>query len=231
MSDTTMLVVNIGLGCPPFMSDNTRASFQDACSRWGCDYVEINDKGNFRYHPPILKLKAFDLCPHSRIFVVDADAIIRSDAPNPFENMDQNYLWAVKNQQLHHPSFYQHANVILAKQQIEEILKHKPIKYNFDVDEVSRDFFNSGVVMLNRELHEPILALAYWLLLRVPGINWWDQIPLNIAAYTLLGGYHELGIEWNYMFPTNRVKMNAYIYHFAGDNCRYEILKTLDWKA
>jgi predicted O-methyltransferase YrrM len=50
-------------------------------------------------------------------------------------------------------------------------------------------------------------------------------------AINFFGGYIDLGSQWNYQFPTVHSPMSAFIYHFAGDPTRYDILKRIDWIA
>lgn len=219
----TMLVINTN----KVMTDCTRQSLQDACRRWKCDYTEITESSE-PYHHAALKLKAFDLVPHDRIFVVDSDTVIRGDAPNIFEITDPKKFYAVKNQQPHYPPAY-NANVVIAEQEIERVLAVPETHFagTFDAPWIAKNFFNSGVCVTSREYHKKIYDLAFYCF-EGAALQWWDQIPLNIAV-NVYGGYTDLGAEWNYQFPTDMGKMTAYIYHFAGDPTRYEKLKNIGW--
>jgi len=152
---------------------------------------------------------------------------VRSDTPNPFKLCDPRFLYAVKNQQSHFPPAY-NVNVQIAYRDIQQVLSLKEVEGRLDVDLISRDFCNAGVVLINREFHTELYKIAYNLFLGT-NTQWWDQIPLNMAIYSQLGGYHDLGQEWNYQFPSNFAAMTAYIYHFAGNPGRYDILKRVNW--
>ncbi len=211
------------------MCQNTRDSFKDACKRWDCDYLEYTEKTP--YHPALMKLKAFELYPdYERLFIIDSDCIIRSDTPSPF-NFDKDIFGAVQNQQARHPGAYKTANVQGAKQGIELVKKYKNLVSDIDIEWLSNYFFNSGVLLVNRDRHESVLDFAFGLCDNVPGLMWWDQIPLNVSMYLLLGNYTNLGEEWNYQFPYYLDRMAAYVYHFAGLPTRYEDLKHVNWKA
>jgi lipopolysaccharide biosynthesis glycosyltransferase len=225
--DKTLLVINTNL----VMSDNTRESLQDAARRWNCDYVEFRDAGDFDYHGAALKLKAFHICNHDRIFVIDSDTVIRHDTPSPFECCPPEDFGAVKNMQPHHPPIYCVSNIGIALRDLHKIVNENNITEPVDIDYLANNFFNSGVVVLTREHHEEVLDYAFDLFVGAKGVQWWDQLPLNVAVLLKLNEYRDLGQGWNYMFPQSFHKMNAYIYHFAGNPSRYDILKMVNWRA
>ena len=218
------------------MSDNTRDSFKDACNRWNCDYIEITKADPaIVYHHAVLKLHAFNLCTHDRIFIIDSDTIIREDAPNVFEFADPTKYYAIKNQQNHIPMMFHIPNINIARRDIRTVLKTKTVPNPVNIEYLSNNFFNSGVTIVSREHHKEVLDLAFYLFTDVPGIQWWDQIPINIAVASILGKYHDPGVQWNFQFPGGAIpkdsnKMVAYIYHFAGNPYRYDILKTINWR-
>lgn len=220
-----LLVLNIG----DFLADNSRRSYKAACKRWECDYVEITE-GLPPYHSACLKLKAFELCAHDRVFVLDADTVIRSDAPNLFDITDPEHFYAVKNQQPHYLPGYQLPNIQIADRDIRVVAEAHGLT-TLDIETLSREFFNSGVCVASREYHEEVYAKAFEYFASLPNLQWWDQIPLNIAVETMLGGYQRLGVEWNYQFSKNFSRMTQYIYHFAGDPGRYETLKYVNWRV
>ncbi len=214
------------------MSDNTRDSMQDAAGRWKCDYIEFRDKGDFNYHGAAQKLRAFHICNHDRIFLIDSDTVIRHDTPSPFELVPPDKFGAVKNAQPHHPHIYTFSNFGIAVRDLNKIIQNNELEeYNIDIDYLANNFFNSGVVVLTRESHEEVLEYAWKLFVGAKGVQWWDQLPLNVSVLLKLGEYKDLGQGWNYMFPNSFHKMNAYIYHFAGNPSRYSILKTVNWRA
>lgn len=227
MRDKAIFVVNT----KDTMSQASRDSITHAAGRWEADFVEIT-KFDGKFHPAALKLKAFELCDYDNLFILDADTIIRNDAPSIFAQAPAEFFCAVRNNQPHTPKVYRDANTRLAKEQIEAIIETKSIEEPIDVDWLSENFFNSGVVVASRREHALVLAYAFHLFSNVPNINWWDQIPLNIAVHILLGGYTDIGSTWNFMFPNRLDQMNAFIYHLAGNPNRYHILNgNINWRT
>ena len=214
------------------LSQNSRDSISDAARRWGADYTEVTNYP-YKYHPASLKLKAFDICSsYDRILVLDSDTIIRSDAPNIFEVASSPEIYyAIKNTQPSDPPVYQEAGKIISRKEINSIVSvGKILPPELDLDKVVKSLFNSGVTVITRPLHEPILAYAFYLFCGSP-LNWWDQVPINLAVFSILGGYEDLGQRWNRQFPVHTKHMDAYIYHYAGNPERYEILKHVNWRA
>jgi lipopolysaccharide biosynthesis glycosyltransferase len=223
----TILVINTNGS----VSDNSRDSFLDAARRWNCDYKEVTEF-NTPWHPASIKLKAFDLTTADRIMVLDSDTIIRFDAPSIFDAFpDPTQYYAVKNTQSTDPPVYQHAAVGLASQQIDAILANKCVRLNLDKGMIVNGLFNSGVTVISRPKHEEYLTYAYYLYLNVD-LQWWDQVPTNVACYALGGGYTEMGVTWNRQFPPSDVStMQNFLYHYAGNPERYEILRHVNWRA
>jgi lipopolysaccharide biosynthesis glycosyltransferase len=204
-----------------------------AASRWEADYIEVKESSAV-FHHAALKLCAFDFCDYDNICILDSDTIVRSDAPSIFAVAPEECFCAVKNQQAHYPGSYQKPNVDLARMQIERIRDSgklvNPEKLN--VEDLAANFFNSGVVVVNRQHHALILSYAFHLFSSVPGLGWWDQIPLNVAVQVLHGGYLDMGQMWNFIFPSRFDQMTAYIYHFAGDPTRYRTLDgRVNWRV
>ena len=230
MSDKALLTINVSdplrITQGGFLSENSRQSFKDACRRWDCDYVEYTTVGG--HHPAFFKLKAFDLCPHDRIMVLDADTIVRDDTPSPFDMTDPEYFHASQNEQEHQAPHVRRIHQQMALESLKSILTTKPIESLVDADYIKENFFNSGMLIISREYHQPVMSLA-WYLNEYVTSNWLDQLPLNLAVFAFLGGYVDMGPAWNYQIPQDYKNMNAYIYHFSGDPRRYDLLNTVNW--
>jgi hypothetical protein len=226
----TILTIAINQGTEPFLQENSRQSFIDAANRWGCDYTEIT-KNNTPYHPTTLKLMIFDLCKHDRIFLIDADAIIRKDAPNIFDLTDPKLFYAVKNYWDYFEKFgYRpREDIEIAHREFNNIKLRKNLDPTLNEDYICNNFFNSGVQVVSREYHSEIYPLALSYCLDVP-LVWWDQMPINIAVYTIMKNYTGLSLEWNWRFPESTNKMSGFVDHYAGNPERYRILKNVDWK-
>jgi len=210
-----------------FLAENSRESFQDACRRWDCDYIEYTGPC-FAGHPAFLKLHAFSLCPHERIMVLDADTIVRDDTPSPFDMTSPEYFHASQNAQAHHAPHVTEIHKKMAEESIRNILTVKPIESLIDADYIRDNFFNSGMLIISREYHEPVLSLAVYLSEFVSA-HWIDQIPLNIAVFAYLHGYVDMGVAWNRQISSNFDHMTDYIYHFSGDPRRYDLLNRVNW--
>jgi len=212
-----------------FMCSNVRDSFQDAAQRWNCDYIEMTEKiFPVVYHPGAVKLLAFDLCESDRIFVIDADAIIRENCPSPFDTFDDKSFVAVKNQQSHFPAMYLYVNPRIMREELKRIYERFPqIDFNIDT------FFNTGVCLANRTLHKDILKRALDIFLVTPQLQWYDQAPLNYAVVESGTKVILADMIWNFQFPHpgNPDYSKIYIYHFAGLPSRYKILEKIDWRA
>jgi len=212
-----------------FMCDNVRDSFQDAAQRWDCDYIEMTEEiFQVAYHPGAVKLSAFDLCESDRIFVIDADAIIRINCPSPFEVFDDKSFVAVKNQQPHFPGMYLYANPRIMQMELNRIYEKFP-KIDFDVE----SFINTGVCLINRTLHKDILEHALEIFKVTPQLQWYDQAPLNYALVRANAKITLADYIWNFQFPhpNNLNYFKAYIYHYAGLPDRYDNLPRMDWRG
>lgn len=211
------------------MSQDTRDSVLAAAKRWEADYVEITESdAPFAHHA--LKLHAFELCDYNYLLILDSDTIIREDAPNIFAQAPAELFCAVRNQQPHYPRAYDQ-NVGLARAQIEYIMERQHLgPKEVDVEWLSNNFFNSGVMVVSREHHALTFAYAAHIFER--GLQWWDQIPINVAVHRLHHRYMDLGSMWNFQFPNRLDRMTAYIYHFAGDPGRYKKLDgEVNWRV
>jgi hypothetical protein len=173
----------------------------------------------------------FDLCKHDRIFLIDADAIIRKDAPNIFDITYPKLFYAVKNYWNYFEKFGYRPkeDIEIAHREFNNIRLMKNLDPTLNEDYICNNFFNSGVQVVSREFHSEIYPLALNYCLDVP-LVWWDQMPINIAVFTIMKNYAELDLKWNKRLPQNLDKMDAYVYHFAGDPTRYDRLKMINWR-
>lgn len=215
-----------------FLDQNTRDSFEFTANRWNCSYIEIVDAKEYNIlHPAFVKLKVLELCDADRIFLVDADAIIRADAPNIFEITHPELFYAVQNDWEYFKTvgYNPKEDYGIARVEIDKILKVHPVP-TMDWDLISRYFFNAGVQVYSRKHHSRVIDYANLLFQDTNGLQWWDQMPTNLAVYSLLGTYQQLDLTWNWRFPRNFNKMEGYVIHFAGDPGRYEKIKHVNWR-
>src|SRR3990172_6569550 len=116
------------------------------------------------------------------------------------------------------PPFYQYAADQIQPKEIELIMQQYPV-FAFDHSR----YFNTGFLMVNRELHSRIMERASEIFLSVTGLGWWDQSPLNYAVQESGVPLFMADTTWNYCMPPVAQGMEKYIYHFAGIPTRREI--------
>lgn len=87
---------------------NSRASHEHAARRWGCEYLvlpapwgELHNCGAFgaKLEMDRLPVPGGSLAGESRVCWVDADTVVRSDAPNPFDLVPPGSFGGVPNDQ------------------------------------------------------------------------------------------------------------------------------------
>jgi hypothetical protein len=111
-----------------YLTSNARDSFEAAATRWGCSFEEITTEPKATQirtgYVPEQKLGIPDAMDgeHDRVFQVDADCLIRSTAPNPFDLFaDTSKVYGVPyiDQRRNMPSLYaikKLSGVVTAKQ-------------------------------------------------------------------------------------------------------------------
>lgn len=223
-SRNALVTLNIG-GC---LQNNSRDSFCDAARRWGCDYLEIRhaDEG---LPPHAMKLKAFELCDADRVFYVDADTVISAGCPSPFELFPADAFVGCKNNQPQMTGECERACVDTIARDLMAINK----VLDQDLPNYPINFVNSGVWLVSREHHAPLLRRAYEIVaLSVGQTAWKDQSALNYALIELKTPVLVIDNTWNYQFPPDTADgpMRELIYHWAGGDNRDQIDK-VNWHS
>lgn len=84
-----------------FMPACARESMQAAAGRWGCEYIEITRP--LASMPPVWQKTLIPESPHAsrfdRVLVMDADMLIRSDCPSPFDLVPTDKIGVVSRVQ------------------------------------------------------------------------------------------------------------------------------------
>jgi hypothetical protein len=220
--------MNVGeVLCP-----NAKRSFEAAAARWKADYVELNAPCTpDAPTPKIHKSEMFRLCAADRIFHIDGgDAIIRSDAPSPFDLCPPTRLGAVRND----PDGLPNVEDIRDQQEIEWTL----CNHCLGTRHVCVSYFNAGVLVLTRATHAEMLdrmrELAGQLSKPCRLDQWEDQTLMNYAAVDLGVPILLMDETWNYMHSQDIGHWNVmerFVYHFAGSPDRRTVLPSLDWQA
>ena len=226
--NTRLALVTINFG--GVLCRNARQSFRAAADRWGAEYVELIPGRNApMMQPALCKLRMFDFIRAGRVFYIDgADAIIRSDAPSPFEVCPAGKLGVVRNAREMHPDFQD----VVRQERKEWAAVNRALSQSVAMAPLR---FNAGVMVLTRDAHARLLRRAYEICRQAgAGSNWVEQLPINYAAAEIGVPMLFLDPTWNFMHPElagHWVCMEHYVYHFAGLSQRHTVLKTLNWQA
>lgn len=185
-------IATIHIGSP--INPYVHTSMRLAADRWGVELFIITSNPS-SFHPAYVKLLVFDLVPADRILLIDSDAIINKNCPNPFE-------------------LYSNLGVVDGAP--ERLINYAGIKEHINKElTIFNDsvgfYFNSGVMLVNRKDHESCFDYAKYLY--KDELAWHDQTPLNIAMKSCTMDI--LDETWNFI-PQNSTDLNKYIYHFAG---------------
>ena len=217
------------------LCQNVRESFQHAADRWGAEYVEATRENHpVKLHPATAKLEAFDICDADAVFIIDADAIIRSDCPNPFEVLPKGHFSVVGLSPRVDPG----GDILSCGNDYEWglMLALPGVEY---MPADGWNYFNSGVMLAYREQHKAAMDLAYSIC-RIPNaLGWIDQTPINYACKRLGVDVHWADERWNFIhggtlgkdwMTMHAYQPGAWIYHFAGECGREHVLPLIAWK-
>lgn len=220
------------------LTENARSSFQFACQKWKCCYEEIAENLVGDQNICFNKLKAVDILSkkYCGILYVDADILIRSDTPNPFELFtDRNFVYAIKDVYPHYEENW--LKNTYRSDVIDPWLKksHEILKLTTNFDSLSSTvydwFFNAGVFLCypSNIQHELNLFLN-----NIPGQRVSGRIEQAMWNYILKcrNKVKLIEYEWNRIQPDiSSGKMNCYIYHFTGFKWKElkEALPKYDW--
>ena len=160
--------------------DNARASMREAARRWGADYVEIlQPLGDVSIHHYYQKLQIDRHLPEDcRAVYYDADVVIRSDCPSPFDVVPVGSFGFVRS---HHPS---HAG---ATPHVYTPMLDFAAKFNKTYGpDVVREFYpNNGMLVFDTTSHRVVFEQARRMVDAVGFDSRWeiaDQGFLSVAA-------------------------------------------------
>jgi len=200
------------------LSPTSRESISAATRRWHCA-LEIIEKSVSTLHPACWKLLVFDKPDVERAMILDADTVVHSKCPNPFDSFDPKMLSVVSDRQTHQPA---RDRAELDEWAIVAGERVAPAQY-----------FNTGMMVAYRS-HAALFAGAYDLCEKFPGLAWHDQTPMNVVMSRHLEILNYVGQSWNYHNPNLRNptwrQMFADIYHFPGNPDRLKLISEVQWK-
>ena len=226
MERRALVTINVGeVLCP-----NARRSFEAAAARWKADYVELNGPCTpDAPSPNLLKFELFRLCAADRAFYIDGgDAIIRSDAPSPFDLCPPTHLAPSATIRTERPTSRSSAISRKSNGAVQPLPGHAArLRLVFqrrspgaDARDARRDARPRAPA--GRAAQRPRRL-----------VRWQDQTFLNYAAVDLGVPILLMDETWNYMQPEDIGHWNGmerFVYHFAGSPGRGKVLPSLDWR-
>lgn len=236
MSKRCVLTINFNNA----LCDNSRESMQDAAERWDADFWEINEQHgpNLPIAPNAHKCVVFNYFPdwadpYEEAFILDADTIVSSRCPNPFEGFTNPELVAVRNGN--------HRFGDLAQVKSAEAYEVRKLKAQeprlADVVYDPGTYFNTGMMLARRELHAELFKMALDICHTDHGLGWCDQTPINLCALKLGIPVNLVNEQWNFIHGRtigpgwmDMTTKDVWIYHFAGEPGREHVIPHIKWK-
>jgi lipopolysaccharide biosynthesis glycosyltransferase len=228
---------------PHVISLNVEESIKQACYNWDCKYIRIETPLQPNgFHDMFTKIYLpYQVTQFDRCMYLDTDALIKYNAPNPFELFnDDECCYVVKDMQqsfLSDETKQEFKNNQLCKPWYEEC--RRVLNINLDYKQYNDNFFNAGMFLFNPKKHiylfHHIINALSLIQPHYQQIHQVEQALLNYTfMYYLNNNLVYIPKEWNYIDPPlESTTMEGYIYHFTG--WRYqeykEKIKTFDlWK-
>jgi len=233
-----LMTLNIG----GFLCPNARNSMLAASERWDCLFHEITM--NLAGDQYIAFNKVFGIREFCKthdietVFYLDADCLIRSDTPNPFELFTDSGVYGVRDAYEHwSPTELESYQKDITDEWLKKV--HQAMKWDVDIDDMIRTcpswFFNTGMFILKpRGFADEIESFVSSTPLVSPDSlseqALWNYILHPRNKVILIDGHN-----WNYIDSSlSTQKMEYYIYHFTGMTNRGKLrtnLPTYPWKV
>lgn len=223
----THCVVSLNIG--NVMTAESRQSLKQAASRWGADYHEITSPISGAGRPHWQK-SHLDLWAksrgYSRVLYIDADVLVRSDAPNPIARTIDGTIGVVSDDQ------FDFVNTRLSPD-YEAWAKRlgMPVPPH-------HLRCNSGLIVFSPEIHGPLFAawrraaeMASWG--KDPTLRLVDQAALSV----LLQSYQVTWLPQKYNCQSfghfvnegSGGPMQAWVYHFSGPDAKKR-MGSVEWR-
>ena len=207
-----------------FMCENAMNSQKAAAIRWGCEYMIYTER-YFPEHfsPSCNKLPYLADKRYKQILYIDADILVRSDSPNPFNLVPLNALGVVSDIQSHQPKSMRDC----VQRTVHEEWFEKLGKYERP--------FNGGFIISAPALHSVLLSSLVETLegrnVTEQSSGHFEQALLNLFFDSESKVY--LGERWNTIFPNvEDPTMRSFCYHFTGYGFSKEkrkMIETYQW--
>ncbi len=226
MPDKAIVVLNIGGRA---LDEKSRLSFVAAADRWVCDFVEIKSPLVPKVHHFWQKVYAIEqLTGYRQVVQLDADMLIRRNAPSPFDVVPETHVGVVSARQYYIPD--------------ERNLRLNAIELwakRMDVDPIEDErHLNGGFILYSPRHHLNLFREAQAVAQR------WNHDPSLMPEQSVLSLLlvHRkiptvwLPFTWNVCKATLPVRpdvtwpqMNGYIYHFNVGG-KQQALKKVWWR-
>lgn len=232
-----LVTLNIGGSS---LHPKSRESFEAAASRWGCEFVELTN----RLAPcHVFWQKAFvpvRMCDFDRVLQLDADMLVRADAPSPFGLVPDDSVGVVSACQFPPGSgdIWLREGVAISKHRtrcVAEWAKRTGLRPCPDTHHLNGGFFlygpqeHAGVFARLRRCGQA----SGWCPRRLP-----EQVCLSLLLWNGVGRATWLPQEWNTVAAGQRIRpehntgtMKGFIYHFTGRENRAERIERCYWRA
>jgi hypothetical protein len=213
---TALLVVNAG----DYLHHEHRRSLTAAALRWGADYVELRAAAD-PVHCAARQLFLADPVPWERVCWIDADVLVRRDAPSVFGvAADPSRVWGVPDAD----------SCPLAPDDRAAVVARHLREYGSIEDRVGggvnaaafRDaFVNCGLVVLTPAVHRPALVLFRQLLESASPVErasaHYEQALFNYCLHLARLPVAHLPMAWNRLSPPPGGEVTTdYVWHFTG---------------
>jgi hypothetical protein len=179
-------------------------------------------------------MEVFSITDADVAFIIDCDAIISSQAPNPFDSLPDNKFSAVGlSPRIDPDGHLQWLGV--GHEWTDKLLILPGVEY---VPSDGWRYFNSGVMLAYKALHQEAMDLAFKICHIPNQMGWIEQTPIQYALKKLGCPVFYAPEEWNFIHPmtmgSNFLDMKStgvYVYHGAGDPSRMDWLAKVRWQA
>lgn len=224
------------------LCSNARQSFQHAASRWKCDFFELTELNPnvYGHFHKITGIRDY-LSDYAQVLYLDADTLIRADAPNPFTVFEGNSVYAVRDAKPDWPP----ERLKLFKSEVTDpwlIEAQNILGSKLPIENCERWFVNTGMFLLRPKAAKDSIDLF---ISRMPKKRdpaherpKWEQGKLEQALWNgvlkLTSPVEHISVDWNYVEPdVSTGRMQHYIYHFTGLNWEWlrQIQPIYDWQS
>lgn len=219
-----------------FQTENSKQSMIEASNRWGADFFSYSEKLLENSYGITFTKAYIDqiVSGYDQVLFIDADCIIRSDAPTPFTLIVPNKLRAVQNGNERIGNYINTLN-----QHTYNLLRINQQQQMLDIVERPDMYFNTGFMLADISTFRKLCHMVRCIM---PELSYdrfnpiYEQALFNYASRCLSpdldNPFFEYAEEcWNYMYPSDLETQTEWVYHISNDvENRNQVLNTLNWR-